>query len=130
MPFALTEEELQKTEAELRARLPASYRQSMTTANGGDIELDGDVWQLFPIRDTSSRKLVSRTANHIIRETNTAREWERFPENALAIASNGTGDLLVLRRHGRQFGPEILVWRHEDGELEPAAGEFEQLKRV
>ena len=102
----------------------------MKIANGGEVELNGDAWQLLPIRDTSSRKLISRTANDVLRETRSAREWKLFPENALAIASNGTGDLLLLLRQGQQFAPDIVVWRHEDGAIERAADDSEQLQRV
>jgi SMI1 / KNR4 family (SUKH-1) len=74
MPFALTEDELRKTESELGAVLPASYRESMKQSNGGAVEVGGDTWELFPIRDQSNRKLLSRTANHVLCETQSAQK--------------------------------------------------------
>lgn len=102
----------------------------MKSANGGTVEVDGDTWELFPIRDQSNRKLLARTAGHVLRETKAAREWPKYHENALAIASDGGGNLLVMFQEGAGFEPQIFIWNHEDGSLEMAAKDFEEIQRV
>jgi len=46
---------------------------------------DEDQWEVHPIRDTSDRKRLSRSCNHVLAETKSAQEWRRFPRGALAI---------------------------------------------
>ena len=92
MPFDLAESFLLAAERELGASLPKSYRLAMLRENGGEIETDDDDWQQYPVADTSDRKRLSRSANHILKETESCRGWARFPENAVAIAGNGAGD--------------------------------------
>jgi len=74
MPFDLAENFISETEELLGAKLPEFYRSSMLMSNGGELEIDDDVWQQYPIADTSDRKRLSRTANHIIKETNHLRK--------------------------------------------------------
>jgi hypothetical protein len=128
MPFPLSDEELRKTEKEIGAELPSSYRNGMMIDNGGFIKVRGEEWQLFPIRDQSSRKLITRTANHILEETKSAQEWAAYPENALAIAANDYGDLLVMLRTVKGFEPQVFLWSHEDGSIELVANDFSELK--
>lgn len=106
MPFDLAENFISVAEELLQAKLPASYRSSMLMSNGGELEIEDDVWQQYPIADTSDRKRLSRTANHIIKETSHLKSWPGFPEEAVAIAGNGSGDQLVLLKEGTSFGPE------------------------
>ena len=68
----------------------------MAQVNGGELTTEDDDWQLFPFFDKSDNKRISRTCNHIILETNQAKQWENFPVNGIAIGSNGCGDLLLL----------------------------------
>lgn len=128
MPFDLAEPFLLAAERELGARLPKSYRLAMLRENGGEIETDDDGWQQYPIADTSDRKRLSRSANHILKETESCRGWARFPENAVAIAGNGAGDQLVLLIQNEAFAPEVYAWLHESGELEKVADDFSLIK--
>jgi hypothetical protein len=61
MPLPLSDEESKKTEKEIGAELSSSYRKRRMIDNGGFVKVRGEEWQLFPIRDQSSRKLISRT---------------------------------------------------------------------
>jgi hypothetical protein len=45
----------------------------MNTENGGEILTEEDEWQLFPIFDKTDKKRISRTANHIVLETNASQ---------------------------------------------------------
>jgi hypothetical protein len=128
MPFDLAESFLLAAERELGASLPKSYRLAMLRENGGEIGTDDDDWQQYPIADTSDRKRLSRSANHILKETESCRGWARFPENAVAIAGNGAGDQLVLLRQNEAFAPEVYAWLHESGELEKVADDFSLIK--
>lgn len=96
MPFNLSEEQLTQTENELGAKLPNEYRESMKLNNGGEASTEEDDWVLYPIKDTSDKKRISRTCNHNIRETQSCFGFGNFPDNAVAIASNGLGDQMFF----------------------------------
>ena len=128
MPFPLPEACLLAAENLLGAALPQSYRQLMLRSNGGELEAVGDSWELYPVADSTDRKRLSRTINHVIRETAELRQWPGFPENALAIGSNGCGDQLVLLRQGDIFTPQVYQWSHETGDLVVVANDFADLR--
>jgi len=128
MPFDLAEPFILAAEQELDAKLPDTYRSSMLQENGGEFETAEDIWQQYPIADTSDRKRLSRTANHVIKETEKCSGWPQFPEGALAIAGNGAGDQLVLLKQSESFAPTVYVWLHETGELKKVADDFSELK--
>jgi hypothetical protein len=130
MPFTLAESFLLAAERELGASLPQSYRAAMARANGGELEAQEDSWLLYPIADTSDRKRLSRSANHIIKETEACRRWPRFPANAIAIAGKGAGDQLVFVKQGSSLGAEVYLWSHETGSLEKVANDFAELEAL
>lgn len=127
MPFDLAESFISAAEQLLGATLPEAYRVTMLKKNGGELEIEDDVWQQYPIADTSDRKRISRTINHIIKETQHLKSWPGFPEEAVAIAGNGSGDQLVLLKAGASFGQEIYIWAHETGQLQKIANNFSAL---
>lgn len=127
MPFDLSEEQLRATESEIGAAFPDSYRRLMMQSNGGAVSAKSDHWNLIPLRDTSDRKRVSRTANHVIAETKSFSGFPSWHENAFAIAENGTGDALIMFRDGDRFEPQVFYWSHEDGALELVAEDFSAL---
>lgn len=58
-------------------------------------------------------------------ETKQAKEWESFPKNGVAIASNGCGDHLVLlptSENEKKLSEEIYFWFHDTGQLGKIAG--------
>ncbi|TMN88087.1 SMI1/KNR4 family protein [Pseudoalteromonas phenolica] len=127
MAFNLEEKFLLQAEEELDAVLPQNYKASMQNNNGGEIEVAGDVWEQYPIFDTSDRKRIARTCNHIIAETRSCEGFGNFPNNALAIAGNGCGDQLVLIKQSNSYMDSIYVWSHETGELNKVANDFNEL---
>jgi hypothetical protein len=127
MPFDLAEKFIDAAEAALGAELPNDYKAAMRISNGGELEANHEDWTLYPIADTSDKKRLARTANHILVETQECREWPNFPETALAIANNGAGDQLVYLRNGSTYGPMVYVWSHETGEVEVVANSISQL---
>ncbi len=130
MPFNLSEEQLAQTEKELRATLPQEYRDSMKLDNGGEASTEEDDWELYPIKDTSNRKRLSRTCNHIINETQSCHGFGNFPENAIALASNGCGDQMVFLRESGSFLNTVYLWLHETGEIQELAASFNEIKKL
>lgn len=130
MPFDLAESYVIEVERQLGASLPVSYRTSMLIENGGELETEEDDWQQYPIADTSDRKHLSRTANHILKETEACLDWPGFPANALAIAGNGCGDQLVFLKEGNTFQSTVYRWSHETHDLQKVADDFSEIKEL
>jgi len=130
VPFNLDERFIVAAEQQLAAMLPHSYRQAMMTCNGGQVIAHDDVWELHPIMDTSDRRRLKRSCNDILHETAFMRGWPGWPENALAIGSNGAGDRLVLLKVNRRYEPTIYVFLHDTSELVAVADVFSDLKRA
>ena len=124
--------EIARAEGALGAVLPTGLKSVWVQRNGCDLTLEdvacGDYWRLFPVRDERSRKALGRTAVDIVVEQQGAKQWSGFPVNALAIASNDSGDFLVLLKTGASFGETVYLWDHESTDLVEVAGtilEFE-----
>ena len=120
MPFPVDEAHLQTAERELGRTFPEPLRTRLLRRNGGEIyeadDPDEDcVWWLHPVFDTSSHERIRRTANHVVRETQSAREWSGFPPEAIAIGEDGNGNHLVLL----PGSDEIYRWDHEEGTCVP-----------
>jgi hypothetical protein len=102
----------------------------MFVENGGEITTQTDEWILYPLYDKSSSKRISRTCNHLVLETKLARDWDNFPQNGIAIATNGFGDQLFLVPF--QYDPKILqevifIWLHETEEIIKTANSIAEL---
>lgn len=130
MPFNLSEVQLSQTEEELGGKLPQEYREAMKLRNGGVVTTQQDAWELYPIKDASDRKRLSRTCNHILSETASCKGFGNFPGNAIAIAGNGLGDQMVLIKESVQFLDSIFLWLHETGEVQELASTFDELKKL
>ncbi len=115
MGFRVEEHLIVAAENALERRLPDALRERLLRNNGGEIEAVDDDWTLHPVADTSDRKRAGRTASDVVRETMQARDWPGFPVSAIAIANNGTGDLLILRAGS----DSIELWDHESEECTP-----------
>ena len=130
MPFPVDVKYVQRAEQRLGVEFPAAYVVRMCRQNGGGVIAADDCWHLFPIFDDSDKKRLRRTCNDVVRETVKAGEWLGFPENAIAIASNGTGDKLVLVRDHDDPGRlehAAYWWDHETDELTRVAADFSEL---
>jgi SMI1 / KNR4 family (SUKH-1) len=129
MPFPTDEEHICDLEESLGANLPDCYRNFIKTDNGGSIELAADDWELHPIRDTTDRKRISRTANHVLVENKSYSEWTQQVGNTLSIAVNGAGDRLILQKEGNKYLPAVYLWSHETGEVSKIANSIENATR-
>jgi hypothetical protein len=121
MAFDVDEQLIAETERALDCKLPRALRARLAACNGGEVLTADEDWLLFPVRDTSSKKRLIRTFNDIIKETAAARQWPNFPADAVAVASNGRGDLLIA------FPKldEIFEWHHETGDVTLADVDFD-----
>lgn len=109
--------------------MPKDFRDRLLLDNGGEIEALDDTWQLNPVFDASDPRRAKRTASHIVRETAQARRWSGFPPDAVAIASDGSGNHLVFLSApgGASLQDAVYVWWHEGGELEQVSDSFSEL---
>jgi hypothetical protein len=126
MPFATTENCVAAAERELNVVLPAEYRQRLTSVNGGGITTAGDDWLVFPVKDDTDASRAEQTRNHLVVQASAARSEKSFPVDALAIASNSRGDLLVLlKAEGAvRLDGRVHVWDRATGQLRPTALDF------
>ena len=117
MAFPVADCFIVAAEEALGRRLPEPLRTRLARSNGGDIEAGDDEWRLHPVRDDSDRKRLARSANDISRETEIARRWPHFPPDAIAVATNGSGDVLVLIPQS----DDVHLWDHETGAISAVA---------
>jgi hypothetical protein len=61
MAFNLDMKFIELLEKELNATLPIEYKNEMVINNGGVIFIDDEDWEIFPIKDTTSKKRLSST---------------------------------------------------------------------
>jgi len=129
MPFPVDEKYIQQTEQKLGVRFPVSFRERMMQDNGGEVETPQDTWQVYPFMDTSDKKRIKRTCNDITRETASARQWASFPQEAVAIGANGSGDQLVLLPSADPgiLQDAVFWWDHETGAVNKVAEDFKEL---
>jgi hypothetical protein len=116
MPFDVEERFIATAEEALGCKLPKALRARLAVRNGGELLTANEDWLLFPVPDRSSKKRLLRTFNDMIKETASARQWPHFPSDAIAVASNGCGDLLIVFPQS----DEIFEWHHETGAVAPA----------
>lgn len=115
MAYAVPASAIDAAERRLGRTLPPLLRERLLRDNGGEVNATGDVWQLHPVWDGTSKRTMRKTAAHLVTETESARSWARFPRGAVAIASNGTGDLLLLLPED----DDVKHWNHATGEVTP-----------
>ena len=102
----------------------------MILDNGGEAETAEDGWEFYSIKDTSDRKRISRTCNHIISESEACKGYGNFPENCIAIANNGMGDQMIFLKEGDKFKEEVFLWLHETGQMELLANSFSEIEKL
>jgi hypothetical protein len=130
MAFPVDEQYIIATETELGLRFPLTFKEKMKRENGGEIETEYGSWTIHPFFDKSDIKRINRTSNHIILETNNSKEWDGFPDNAVAIGDNGSGDKLILLptdSDPKELSDKIYVWLHETREVEELADNIDEL---
>lgn len=112
MAFPVSDALIARAEHELGRELPSALKARLRHNNGGEVRTEDADWTLFPVYDSTDRKRIARTANHVVRESARWRKWHGFPEGALAIAEDGEGNALIVL----VGSDDIEVWDHETGE--------------
>ena len=119
MPFPIEEKYIKETEEKIGKIFPQWFRVKMMSENGGQAPAAGDYWDLYPFWNKANKKVMTRTADDIIRNTASAREYFGFPSDAIAFAHNGTGSFLVFIPENEVYlSSNVYLWDHETGELE------------
>lgn len=117
MGLPTTSEKILEEETRLDCEIPEIIKSIILKNNGGAECYAGDerdeFWILFSVKDTRTRKHASRSANYIERETESAKTWANFPDEAVALGENGSGDYLITFKKSAC----IYIWRHESGEI-------------
>jgi hypothetical protein len=126
MPFATTMAQIETAERYLGVRLPQEYRERLVSVNGGELSTGGEDWRVFPVLDIANHSTAVHGTADIVSETRHARTLEGFPENAVAIASNRAGDLLVLLASDcRRLDPQVRLWNRGTRQCTPVALRYE-----
>src|SRR5689334_24455597 len=112
MPFPVEVALMHEAERRVGRKLWMDLRVRLHRENGGEVWALDDMMQLLPVLDASDLRRIARTANHVVRGTQVARERAGFPEGAIAIAEDGGGNLLIVRAGS----DEVEFWDHETGE--------------
>ncbi|MEP5762769.1 MAG: SMI1/KNR4 family protein [Litoreibacter sp.] len=128
MPWPVAEKYIEDCESKLGFTLPETYRVTMMNDNGGVVVCEGDTWNLHPIWDKSDKKRLKRTANDVARETNEMASWTGWPDDAVCIAYNGTGDVLMFLGGSSSCDPTVHRWNHETGQTRKIASDFLELQ--
>ncbi|WP_338543332.1 SMI1/KNR4 family protein [Paenibacillus tundrae] len=110
--------DIEKCEDLLRAKLPDKYKQLVRLVNQPEIE----EWILYPIKDS---RRISKTFDDIVRNNKDAE----IPNDLIAFAEDGTGDLLCFQVIKGQMRETILFWKHEDQEYEVIYEDIEEMIR-
>ncbi|MFO6505314.1 SMI1/KNR4 family protein [Corynebacterium freneyi] len=117
MGFPVDESRIRAAEEALGLTFPDVLRQRLMSENGGEIDdADEGYWFLYPVYDDSDRRRLARSANHVVKETETRRsEADGFPQDAVPVAEDQEGNAIVLLPGDDRF----YVWDHELRETEP-----------
>jgi len=113
VPFPVSEMHIEREEADLGVLLPIELRNRLRQGNGGEVKVDGEVFYLHRVWDPTDRRRMKRSANHMLRETITARKLTGFPPGAVSLAVNNYGDRLIVR----PLRETIEGWSREDGSI-------------
>lgn len=117
MAFPVEESRIRAAEEALGRTFPDVLRQRLMLENGGEIDdADEGYWFLYPVYDDSDRRRLARSANHVVKETETWRsQADGFPQDAVVVAEDQEGNAIVLLPGDDSF----YVWDHELRDTEP-----------
>jgi hypothetical protein len=112
-------------EGRIGCPLPVDYKAFLSAQNGGAPEInfldtDDDAFQIecFNYLDEKKEDIYDV-------EKASARASRALGKEVVAIAPDGSGDQLVLRRVGGDW--EVAWWRHDEGTCERVAASFSEL---
>jgi hypothetical protein len=118
MGLPVSEERIAETEAKVGRRLPEGFRELTKKSNGGaSIRIGSTYFDVYAIWDPTDRKSMSRSANHVVRETEAIyRDLGDFlPAGGAVLASNAGGDPLIQLPDGT-----LVIWSYRTHKTRPA----------
>ncbi|MBX2801822.1 MAG: SMI1/KNR4 family protein [Myxococcales bacterium] len=121
MPLTTTDQWLDEAEASLGRRLPASLRKLLKERNGGELYATDDVWEVHPVWDKRDRRYLTRTFNHLVAETESCREVDWYPADALAIAVCNADRLVLMPEDETRYDDTVYFWDFHGEEVERIA---------
>lgn len=130
MGFDVARAYIVQAESQLGVRFPASFTSPMMMNNGDAVTFLNRTWVVHPFFDDSSRRRLSRSANHLVLETIGARSLEWFPQEAVCIASGDDGDRLVLLplpNDPSTLAAAVHLWEFHGGRMCSVAQNFLEL---
>lgn len=132
MPFPIEEKYIRETEKELNVIFPPKFKERMIGDNGGTLSSRQpyiEHIQLYPFFDKSSKKRISRTCNHIGLENEKEYDYG-FPENAVAIGNDGSGNQIILMHDGNNVIEEtIYFWNCKTGKVKKVGKSINSFKK-
>lgn len=129
MPFPIEIKYIEETEVKLEIKFPEKFKKRMMLNNGGELDSNEYFFELYPFFDRSNKKRISRTCNDIQKEIKRSKEWYGFPEVAIVIGTDGSGNKLVLiHDENRILKEELFTWNHETGKIHSVAINIEEIE--
>lgn len=114
----VSEKWVNATEAAMKLEFPRAFKQRMMEQNGGEVQIGGEAWWLYPFRDETDRRSLRKTSDDMRHATQQLHADEiGFPEDGVAIAHNVAGDILFLRRVGSIVPSEVWLFRLHGGKI-------------
>ncbi|MCF2946460.1 SMI1/KNR4 family protein [Paenibacillus tarimensis] len=110
------DEDINITEEMLGIRFPNKYKQLVNVVNQAEV---GE-WILFPIKDSQR---IHKTFDDIVKNNKDTD----LPDEYIAFAEDGTGDLLCYRVSDGAMGEQIYLWNHEEGSVEEIYKDIEEM---
>ena len=120
MSSTTTSTSIDEAETALGIRLPESFRKYLLSDGPVEVEIMGLSWDLNPILTANCIEASRAGGSSIVAETMNAREWQGFPNGAVAVGSDGCGNHLVFLPTDRPLvlADALYIWWHEGAELE------------
>jgi hypothetical protein len=100
-------EAINAAEQQLGVTFPGVLKEIWQLSNG--LEIPGG-WVFFPVFDPSNPR---KTCNSIVHENKPEVRFDYMSDDLIAIAGNGTGNVLALKAESGALLPDVLVWDHE-----------------
>jgi hypothetical protein len=106
-----TADDFAALEARIGAILPGLLRVTLARRNGFYVPFRGEEWTVFPVQVTGDLGSSHRTFDDIGRQTASAREFHRLPEDLIVIgAIPDVGRWAALRPEGGRLGLTVYEW--------------------
>lgn len=126
--MVITDLDIRREEEDLEVRFPAALVARLRRENGGSVQKYERWWTLFPVWDTSDKRMMKKTFNSIARETRAAWEFDHLPSDAIAIGRGDDGTVLALLALATgEVKPALYEWNIREPHMKPIADHLLEL---